>query len=91
MEQVEELDTIESVVDLLAFMKNDKRNLLVRNPQIQQVVQNSLQLFKPPLGRPHRHAGAHTFEHNSLEESVSAGQQEQSYSEYHQAQQQHSH
>ena len=34
MELVEELDTVDSVVDLLTFMRNDKRNLLVRNPQI---------------------------------------------------------
>ena len=46
-EQVEELESIESVVDLLGYMRNDKRNLLVRNPQIQRVVQNSLQLFRP--------------------------------------------
>ena len=42
---IEELETVDSVVDLLAFMKNDKRNLLARNPQIQRVVQNSMSLF----------------------------------------------
>lgn len=46
-EKVDELESIDSIVDLLAFIRNDKRNLLVRNPQIQRVVQNSLNLFKP--------------------------------------------
>ena len=31
-QRVDELESIDSVVDLLAFMRNDKRNLLVRNP-----------------------------------------------------------
>ena len=34
MEQFDELESIESLVDLLKFMKEDKRNLLVRNPSI---------------------------------------------------------
>ena len=44
-DKIDELESIDSVVDLLAFMQSDKRNLLVRNPQIQRVVQNSFQLF----------------------------------------------
>ena len=37
-DKIDELESIDSVVDLLAFMRSDKRNLLVRNPQIQRVV-----------------------------------------------------
>jgi len=52
--QMDELETIDSVVDLLQFMRNDTRNLLVRNPEIQRVVQNSVHLFtarpQPGLG-----------------------------------------
>ena len=50
-ENVDELETIDSVVDLLGYMRNDKRNLLVRNPRIQQLVQNSVSLFSASAQR----------------------------------------
>ena len=50
-ENVDELETIDSVVDLLGYMRNDKRNLLVRNPRIQQLVQNSVSLFSSSAQR----------------------------------------
>lgn len=46
MEQVDELESIESLVDLLKFIREDRRNMLVRNPQIQRVVKKSFQLLK---------------------------------------------
>ena len=32
MEQVDELESIESLLDLLKFIREDRRNMLVRNP-----------------------------------------------------------
>ena len=46
MEQVDELESIESLVDLLKFIREDRRNMLVRNPQIQKVVKKSFQLLR---------------------------------------------
>jgi hypothetical protein len=46
IEQIDELESIESLCDLLKFIREDQKSLLIRNPRIQKVVQNSFQLLR---------------------------------------------
>ena len=46
LNQIDELTSVDSLCDLLKFIREDKKNLLVRNSRVQKVVQKSFMLLQ---------------------------------------------